>query len=251
MTPLPLPLLFFSIALAPGTAESDPSTEGMMFKVRVAPGIATDFGIGGGNYFYVTLNRDGADSAVVIKRPLSYPVWIMEPDYEPMMRHRAAQIWAINGTILDVPYYRSPYVDRQDRIDSTGILLHNASASRCYDEYTVSLEPHARTLLVPLGDFLPPIPAMLVSRPMPAECAGQALLEPPFPPPRQQAHRHGIVPSTVACNEGLVPHLRGGEPLCLRPDTRDVLLGRGYIEPPPVPFVPSPPERPDAGRPRP
>ena len=55
----------------------------------------------------------------------------------------------------------------------------------------------------------------------------------------------------MACNEGLVLHLRGGEPLCLRPDTRDALLARGYIEPLPVPFVPSPPERADAGRPRP
>ena len=76
--------------------------------------------------------------------------------------------------------------------------------------------------------------AKLASPPMPAECAWQAPLEPPFPPPRLQAHRDGIVPSTVACNEGLVLHLRAG----------------GYIEPPPVPFVPSPPERPDAGRPR-
>ena len=43
MTFLPLPTLFFGIALAPGTAESDPSTEGMMFKIHVVPGIATDF----------------------------------------------------------------------------------------------------------------------------------------------------------------------------------------------------------------
>lgn len=35
MTVLPLPVLLFSVALAPGTAESDPNTEGLMFKIHV------------------------------------------------------------------------------------------------------------------------------------------------------------------------------------------------------------------------
>lgn len=245
MTPLPLPLLFFSIALAPGTAESDPSTEGMVFKIHVTPGIATDFEAKERAHFYITMDPAEANSTVVIKTPLGYPTWVLETDYN----YTRTDISFINGTILDVPYYESPHVRVRDKIGSSGTLGFDPSRSDCFTEYAVRLEPHARTLSVSTGNFL--LPMKLVSLPMPAECAGQALLEPPFPPPRQQAHRHGIVPSTVACNEGLVPHLRGGEPLCLRPDTRDVLLGRGYIEPPPVPFVPSPPERPDAGRPRP
>lgn len=250
MTFLPLPLLFFSIALAPGTAESDPSTEGMMFKIHVAPGIATDFEAKEGARFYMTVDPAEANSTVVIKTPLGYPAWVLETDYN----YTRTNMHFMNGTILDVPYYESPHVRVLDKIDyfgyrGFGSLGFDASRSECFTEYTIRLEPHARTLSVSTGNFL--LPMKLVSLPMPAGCAGQALLEPPFPPPRQQAHRHGIVPSTVACNEGLVPHLRGGEPLCLRPDTRDMLLGRGYIEPPPVPFMPSPPERPDAGRPRP
>ena len=242
---LPLPLLFFSIALAPGTAESDPSTEGLMFKIDVVPGIAADFETEGRAQFYITVDSAEANSTVVIKTPLSYPNWVRETDYN----YTQVRVWFMNGTMLDVPYYRSYHTDVQDKIGQVGLLAFNTSTSMCFTEYTIGLVPHAKTLSVSFGNFL--LPMKLVSKPMPAGCAGQSLLEPPFPAPYRQAYDHGIVPSTVACNEGLVLHLRGGEPLCLRPDTRDALLARGYIEPPPVPFVPPPPDRADAGRPRP
>ena len=245
MIVLPLPILLFSIALAPGTAESDPSTEGLMFKIHVEPGIATDFETEGRAHFYMTVDPAEANSTLVVKTPLNYPIWVRETDYN----YTQVRIWFMNGTMLDVPYYMSYYTDIQDTIGQMGLLAFNMSSSKCFTEYTIALEPHARTLSVSFGNFL--LPMKLVSKPLPTECAGQSLLEPPYPAPHRQAHRHGIVPSSVACNEGLILHLRGGEPLCLRPDTRDALLARGYIEPPPVPFVPSPPERADAGRPRP
>ena len=244
MTFLPLPLLFFTIALAPGTAESDPSTEGQMFKIHVLPGM-TDFKIENVSRFYITVDPAEANSTVFVKRPLGYPVWVLGEGGDPGGRRISVSF--INGTILDVPYYESPHVRHE--IGSSGVLYYSVSTSECFVVYTIYLEPHAKTLRVPFGYYSPPV--KLASESMPAGCAEQSRLEPPFPAPHRQAHRHGIVPSTVACNEGLVLHLRGGEPLCLRPDTRDELLARGYIEPPPVPFVPSPPERADAGRPRP
>lgn len=246
MTLLPLPFLFFSIALAPGTAESDPSTEDMMFMIHVVPGMS-DFKIDNVSRFYITVDYTEANSTVVVKKPLSYPIRILEAGHDP--GGRRIKVVFINGTILDVPYFESPHVDTDYKIGSMGILSYNSSNSKCFVEYAIHLRPHAKTLLVPFGHSGPFV--NLVSKPMPAECAEQSLLKPPYPTPHRQAHRHGIVPSTVACNEGLVLHLRDGEPLCLRPDTRDILLGRGYIEPPPVPLVPSPPERPDASRPRP
>ena len=245
MTFLPLPFLFFSIALAPGTAESDPSTEGLMFKIHVVPGIATDFKTEGRAHFYMTMDPAGANSTVVLKTPLNYPIWVRETDYN----YTQARVRFMNGTMLDVPYYTSYYTDVQDKVGQVGLLAFNKSSSRCFTEYTIGLEPHTKTLSVSFGNFL--LPMKLVSKPLPAGCAEMSMLEPPFPAPHRQANHHGIVPSTVACNEGLVLHLRGSDPLCLRPDTRDLLLARGYIEPPPVPFVPSPPERADAGRPRP
>lgn len=245
MTFLPLPLLFFSIALAPGTAESDPSTEGLMFKIHVVPGIVTNFETDGRAHFYMTIDPTEVNTTVVVKTPLNYPLWVRESDHS----YTQMRVWFMNGTMLDVPYYKSYYTDVQDKIGQVGLLAFNKSSSRCFTEYTIDLVPHAKTLSVSFGNFL--LPMKLVSEPMPAGCAEQSLLKPPFPAPHRQAHDYGIVPSTVACNEELVLHLRGGEPLCLRPDTRDVLLARGYIEPPPLPFVPSPPERADAGRPRP
>lgn len=244
MTFLTLPLLFFSIALAPGTAESEPSTEGMMFKIHIIPGIATDFKIDNVSSFYMTVDPAEPNSTVVVKKPRGYPVWVLGEGADP--GGRRVRVSFINGTILDIPYYMSPHVRHE--IGSSGVLFHDSATTECFVEYTIHLYQHSKTLRVPFGYSNPPV--RLASEPMPAECAGQSLLEPPFPSPYRQAYDHGIVPSTVACNEGLVLHLRGGEPLCLRPDTRDLLLGRGYIEPPPVPFVPSP-ERVDAGRPRP
>ena len=82
-----------------------------------------------------------------------------------------------------------------------------------------------------------------VRRPGPARAA----LPAPAPagaPPRDSAVdgglQRGACPAPARRRAALPP-----------PDMRDLLLGRGYIEPPPVPFVPSAPERPDAGRPRP
>lgn len=195
--------------------------------------------------FYITVDPAEANSTVLIKRPLGYPVWVLGEGGDP--GGRRISVTFINGTILDVPYYKSPHVRHE--IDSHGVLGYSASTSECFEVYTIHLRPHAKTIRVPFGYSKPPIE--LASEPTPAGCAGQSLLEPPYPAPHRQAHRHGIVPSTVACNEGLVLHLRGGEPLCLRPETRDALLARGYIEAPPVPFVPPPPELADAGRPRP
>lgn len=57
---------------------------------------------------------------------------------------------------------------------------------------------------------------------------------PPFDPPRRQVHTGGVLAGSVACNDGLELHLRGGvgggEPLCVRPGTADELVRRGVLE---------------------
>lgn len=57
-------------------------------------------------------------------------------------------------------------------------------------------------------------------------------LEPPFDLPLKQVRRDGILAETVACNEGLVLHVRGGDALCLRPETLERLLASGILEMP-------------------
>lgn len=114
-----LPLLFFSIALAPGTAESDPSTEGLMLKIRVDPGM-TDFKIRNVSSFYMTVDPAEANYTVVVKKPPGYPAGILEAGHDP--GGRAIRVSFMNGTVLDVPYYESPHVRVRDKIGSVGFL---------------------------------------------------------------------------------------------------------------------------------
>ena len=71
------------------------------------------------------------------------------------------------------------------------------------------------------------------------------ILRPPFDPPLRQVRSEGILAETVACNDGLVRHVReGGDPLCLRPGTLERLLESGVlVEPPEPPEPPPPPPR--------
>ncbi len=87
----------------------------------------------------------------------------------------------------------------------------------------------------------PPLPP-LVAPPIPGGCDDAVLLRPPFDPPLRQVRGEGILAGTVACNDGLVRHIRdGGDPLCLRPDTLERLLESGVLVLPPEPPEPPPP----------
>lgn len=95
-------------------------------------------------------------------------------------------------------------------------------------------ELHARWLdsLAPAPAPAKPAPSHpFVSPAIPDGC-GHVALEPPFDPPLKQVRRDGILAETVACNEGLALHVRGGDALCLRPETLERLLASGILEMP-------------------
>ena len=224
----PASLIFLSIALVPGTADSIPSTEGMLFRVSIEPDVVAWFSYDNG-YAGVGFKPGVSNQTVTIGLPAGLP---------------------LHG------YLQNYTVIRYLGLDTT---IRGYTAGECHTFVTVtingSVDYYERILMGPrripsdtvprselhaewLGKPWPPEPdpARIYSSPVPEGC-GHVLAWPPFDPPRRQALAEGVLAGSVACNDGLVLRLREGgagaggyEPLCVRPGTADELVRRGVLE---------------------
>ena len=220
----PLHLIFLSIALVPGTADSVPSTESMLFRVSIEPDIVAwlsyDYG-----YTGVAFKPGALNQTVTIGLPAGLPLYGHLPNYrviEYLGLNVTRHGYAVGDCYTFITVTISGSVDYYERL----IM----EPSRIMPDVPRS-ELHAKWL----GEPWPPEPYLgrIVSPPIPDGCA-HVLAWPPFDPPYRQVHGDGVLAGSVACNEGLVLRLREGagghEPLCVRPGTADELVRRGVLE---------------------
>ena len=253
-----LSLIFFSIALVPGAADSVPSTEGMTFKIHIEPDVVDSFSYRDDGSFAVYFKPAVSNQTVTIGLPTGLPLrgdwgghYNLEPSCLITMREF---LGAIRG-------------DHSTEVLSCSILHHSHTIGSCHtfvsvtvnnsvpisfgtlelaeSEYATSIntrsdliaprsELHAKWLGSPEAPPTEPDPVRIVSPPIPDGC-GHVLAWPPFDPPLRQVRGDGVLAGSVACNDGLVLRLReaaGGhhEPLCVQPGTADELVRRGVLE---------------------
>lgn len=228
-------------ALARGTADSVPSTEGVLFRVIVSPGAVTEFHHRPAGNIRIELERDGGTRTVHMGIPAGLPH--RGSTLDPAAGHLMEPV-AHFSNASDIGYARGEcytFVSATIR-DSSSIVYNFRSASAASVAAAAALrdnhgpgsasprsEAHGRWL----DSLRPPAAAPLhpvVSPAIPDGCGGVAL-EPPFDPPLKQVRGDGILAGTAACNEGLVLHVRGGgEALCLKPETLERLLASGILE---------------------
>lgn len=220
----PFSLIFLSIALVPGTADSVPSTEGMAFRVSIEPDIAAWFSYDYG-YSGVAFKPGVSNQTVTIGLPVGLPL------YGHLLGHRVIQYSGLdvtlqNYTIADCHTFITVTINGS--VDYYERIIVRPS-------YVTPVVPRSELHAMWLGKPWPPDPDpnQIVSAPIPDGC-GHVLAWPPFDPPRRQVHVGGVLAGSVACNDGLELHLRGGagggEPLCVRPGTADELVRRGVLE---------------------
>lgn len=159
------------------------------------------------------------------------------------------------GLPVGLPLYGHLLGHRVIQYSGLDVTLQNHTIADCYTFITVTINgsvdyyeriivrPSYVTPVVPRSELHAmwlskpwppdPDPNQIVSAPIPDGC-GHVLAWPPFDPPRRQVHVGGVLAGSVACNDGLELHLRGGagggEPLCVRPGTADELVRRGVLE---------------------
>ena len=252
--------IFLVVALAPGTAESEPSTEGLFFKVPIAADNVTGVEFGLGYTIRVHIKPSDEYQAVSVRIPKGLPVdrdsmlgYLFRNDqdkrqYDPdfsygyywfALSYKADRTglgeadgerqWQTYRETARSPY--AFYASEKCHTVNTAVVV--ANVTRVVYEY-----------IVLASNTIPPHPhPPLVSPPIPDGCDDVVILRPPFDPPLRQVLDGGILAETVACNDGLVRHVReGGDPLCLRPETLERLLDSGVLVAPPEP--PEPPEPP-------
>ena len=254
--------VFLVVALAPGTAESEPSTEGLFFKVPIVADNVTGVEFGPGYAIRVYIKPSGEYQAVSVRIPKGLPVdrdsmlgysLRNDPDnrqYNPNFSY--GHFWFVSSYTSDTTgageaggerpgwAYRDTgssyafYASEKCHTVNTAVVV--ANVTRVVYEYIVY---PTRTIY---QSAPPPPPPQLVSPPIPDGCDDVVLLRPPFDPPLRQVRDGGILAGTVACNDGLVRHVReGGDPLCLLPETLKRLLESGVLVAPPEPPEPPPP----------
>ena len=252
----PASLVFLSIALVSGTADSIPSTEGMLFRASIEPDIVTSFNYKSGG-FDLHFKPDVRNQTVTIGLPTGLPV---RADMLPQYLYS-------DCTFPAREYFREMGEEQRAEVRSCAILDHTYEIADCHTFVSVTVnnsvpiyfstlvarpryvdppdpiaprsELHAKWLGT-FGEPPPPRPdpSRIVSAPVPDGC-GHVLAWPPLDPPRRQALAEGVLAGSVACNDGLVLRLReggagagagGNEPLCVRPGTADELVRRGVLE---------------------
>ena len=220
-----------STALVRGTANSVPSTEGMLFRVSIYPDVAAAFSYHNG-YPSVGFKPGVSNQTVTIGLPIGLPLYgdmrgyhaveffgrdILSQDYTNGYCHAFITV-AVNGS-GDI-YTERLVLGPRRIVHETDIVPRS--------------ELHAKWLGI---SETPPPPdpnsERIVSPPVPDGC-GHVLAWPPFDPPYRQVHGDGVLAGSVACNDGLVLRLRDGagghEPLCVQPGTADELMRRGVLE---------------------
>ena len=221
-----------STALVRGTADSVPSTEGMLFRVSIYPDVAAAFSYRNG-YSFVGFRQGLSNQTVTIGLPIGLPLYgdmrgyhaveffgrdILSQDYTNGHCHAFITV-AINGS-GDIYAERLELGPRR--------IVHET-------DIVPRSELHAKWLGIPETPPPPPVPnpERIVSPPIPDGCA-HVLAWPPFDPPYRQVHGDGVLAGSVACNDGLVLRLREGagghDPLCVQPGTADELVRRGVLE---------------------
>lgn len=247
--------IFLVVALVPGTAESEPSTEGLFFKVPIVADNVTGVEFWPGYSISVHIEPSEESQAVSVRIPKGLPV-----DFDsglgyflrsrPDIGHQYGHFWFATyytaGTTGageadderpgrgDQPRSRDLYVIyASEKCHTVNTVVAVANVTRVEYDYLVLAGRITST---------PPPPPPLVSPPIPDGCDDVVLLRPPFDPPLRQVRDGGILAGTVACNDGLVRHVgEGGDPLCLRPETLKRLLESGVLVAPPEPPEPPPP----------
>ena len=252
----PLPLIFLSIALVPGTADSVPSTEGMTFRVHIEPDVVDAFNYRDSGGFSVQFKPSISNQTVTLGLPIGLPIrgdWRGHHILEPFCMFRMREFL---GAVRD---------DHITEFQSCAILHHSYTIGSCHTfisitvnnsvpidfgvleladlEYAASISSQSGLVapqLKPRPERLgtpetppEPDPSMIVSPPVPDGC-GHVLVWPPFDPPLSQVRGDGVLAGSVACNDGLVLRLReaagGHKPLCVLPETADELVRRGVLE---------------------
>ena len=220
----PLSIIFLSIALVPGTADSVPSTEGMLFRVSVEPDIVAWFAYDYG-YSGVAFKPGISNRTVTIGLPTGLPL------YGHLQGHRVIEYPSLDVTRRDYAVtdcHTFITVTINGSVDYYERLV--TGPSRVPPD-TPRSELHAKWL----GKSWPAEqdPNTIVSPPVPDGC-GHVLVWPPFDPPLRQVREDNVLAGSVACNDGLVLRLReaagGYEPLCVLPETAGELVRRGVLE---------------------
>lgn len=231
--------LYLAIALAPGTADSVPSTEGTHFKVIVVPDVVAGFRYRAAGGISIDLVPGEGRQTIHLGIPAGLPHrggWL-----DPAQGHLLVPI-APFSAMRDVGYALGEcYTFISVTVSSGSTIYYNFRHADGYSsdpplhEHPGPDTPDPRSELH--GKWLDslrrpaPVPQPpVVSPAVPDGCGGVAL-EPPFDPPLKQVHRDGILADAVACNSGLVPHVRGEGSLCLRPETLERLVASGVLEP--------------------
>lgn len=252
---------FLVVALVPGTAESEPSTEGVFFKVPIVADNITGVEFGSGYTVTVHVEPDEEYQSVSVHIPKGLPVaynsglGLFLRDHSDIGHQHNSDIsygyfWFALADTTGAgetddgrpgrphrPTYHDLYtIYASEKCHTVNTAVAVANVTRVVYEYIVY---PIRIISTPP----PPPPPPLVAPPIPDGCDDVVILRPPFDPPLRQVRDGGILAETVACNDGLVRHVReGGDPLCLRPDTLERLLESGVLVLPPEP--PEPPEPP-------
>ena len=251
-------LIFLSVALVPGTADSDPSTEGITFMVDIEPDVVASFDYVHEGFFQVYFKPGLYNQTVTVGLPIGLPLRAdlgghhnLEPSCHYTMREF---INAIRGkgnaevlhcailrhshTITDCHTLITVMVNNSVPIIFGMLQLADSAYAASGDPQSGIAVPrsdlHAKWLGVPATPpTTEPDPGRIVSPPVPDGC-GHVLAWPPFDPPYRQVHGDDVLAGSVACNEGLVLRLResagGDEPLCVQPGTADELVRRGVLE---------------------
>ena len=225
-------------ALVAGTADSVPSTEGAYFKVIVVPDVVAGFSYRVAGGIAIDLEPGGGRQTIHVGIPAGLP-------------HRGAGLDPAQGHLLmpvapfsalrDVGYaFGECYTFISATVNSGSTIYYNfrlggdAPVAVPFHGHPGPDIPQPRSELHGkwLGALRPQEPAPhppVVAPAIPDGCGGVAL-KAPFDPPLRQVNRDDILAEAVACNKGLVPHVRGEGAVCLRPETLERLIASGVLE---------------------
>ena len=250
---------FLVVALVPGTAESDPSTEGLFFKVPIVADNVTGIDLKPHYTIAIHIKPTGEYQVVSVRIPKGLPILSHSPLGHFLIHH--PDIWHQYNPDISYGYSWEPYyytVDTTGAGKTDGERLGRPYQPTVHEPYTIHASEKCHSVSTVMvanvtrvrydifafahRAISSPPPPLFVSPPIPNGCDDAVLLRPPFDPPLRQVHDGGILAETVACNDGLVRHVReGGDPLCLRPGTLERLLESGVLVEPPEPPEPPPP----------
>ena len=124
----PASLVFLSIALVSGTADSIPSTEGMLFRVSIEPDIVTSFNYKSGG-FDLHFKPDVRNQTVTIGLPTGLPV---RADMLPQYLYS-------DCTFPAREYFREMGEEQRAEVRSCAILDHTYEIADCHTFVSVTV----------------------------------------------------------------------------------------------------------------